>query len=76
MFWSLLLGLALMVIGYILMPKPKTAKPDSVTELEAPTAEAGRPIAVPFGEILFKSPNFLWWGDKYYSKRSKKAKKK
>lgn len=44
--------------------------------MESPTAEAGRPIAVVFGEILVKSPNFLWYGDKSYSRKSKKAKKK
>lgn len=76
MWIALLVGLALMIIGYILMPKPKGPKPAAVTEMEAPTAEAGRPIAVIFGEILIKSPNFLWWGDKYYQQRSQRTKKK
>ncbi|MDQ0317728.1 hypothetical protein [Amorphus orientalis] len=75
-FVGLLLGLALMIIGYVLMPKPKGPKPPAVTELEGPTAEAGRPIMVIFGEVTIKSPNFLWWGNKYHVKRSRRTGKK
>lgn len=73
MFWNIIIGLALMVIGYLLMPKPKKAKPPEVTEMEGPTAEAGRPIPVVFGDYTISSPNFLWWGDKVYVNRSEPA---
>ncbi len=61
---NLLVGLAIQLIGYVVMPKPKGPKPDAVSDLESPTAEAGRPIPVPFGDITISSPNFLWTGEK------------
>lgn len=77
MFWiQLIVALALMILGYLLQPKPKGPKPDQVSDMDAPTAEAGRPIPVIFGEITVKSPNFLWWGDKYYFLRSARTGKK
>lgn len=75
-FLNLLIGLALMIIGYVLMPRPKQAKPEAATDMEGPTAEAGRAIPVVFGDITIKSPNFLWWGDKETVMRKKKQKKK
>ena len=60
----LLIGIALNIVAYLLAPKPKAAKPDAAKEMEGPTAEAGREVCVPFGTILVKSPNALWWGDK------------
>lgn len=77
MWWiQLLVGLALAIIGYIIMPKAKSAKPDSVSEMESPTAESGIPVTVIFGEILMKSPNLLWFGNKYYLEKSSKSKGK
>lgn len=75
-FLGLIVGLALMIIGYLIMPKPKANKPEQMSEMDAPTAEAGRPIPVMFGEMLIKSPNFLWWGDKYFVKKQRNGKKK
>lgn len=63
-FLQLLLGIAFQILGYLLAPKPKKEKPPAATEMDAPTAEAGRPIPVVFGTMLVKSPNFLWWGEK------------
>lgn len=76
MWLQLLIGIGLMILGYLIMPKPKAQRPQEATEMEGPTAEAGRAIIVMWGEITIKSPNFLWWGDKYYTKRSKKTGKK
>jgi hypothetical protein len=56
--------IALSVISYLLMPKPKMPKPDAVKDLDDPTAEAGRPVPVPFGTITIKGLNLLWFGDK------------
>lgn len=64
-FLNLIIGLALMVVSYLIMPKPKRAKP-TISEGEEPTAEAGKPVAVLFGKMRIKSPNCLWYGDKYY----------
>lgn len=61
---QLAIGVGLMIIGYLLMPKPKQPKPPSTSDLEDPTAEAGRPIPVIFGSLKLKSPNVIWYGDK------------
>lgn len=65
MLLNLIFGLALMILGYLLMPKP--AEPKTKTqEMESPTAEAGRVIPFLMGDITIKSPNFLGWWDKQY----------
>ncbi len=63
-FVQLLIGIALNVIGYLLMPKPKPPKPPELEDLENPTAEAGRPIPVVFGSVTVSGLNILWYGDK------------
>jgi hypothetical protein len=64
--WWLIIvaAVALTAITYLLMPKPKTPKPEAMTDLEDPTAEAGRPIPVVFGTITVKGLNLLWFGNK------------
>lgn len=62
-FLWLLVGLVLQVVSYILTPRPKGPKPDATRDLEAPTADAGRPIPVVFGTLTVKSPNCLWYGE-------------
>lgn len=61
---SLLVALVLAVVSYLIAPKPKVAKPEAAKDLEDPTAEAGRPVPVPFGDILVKGGNVLWFGQK------------
>lgn len=63
-FIPLIVGLILNIISYLLAPKPKQAKPAAAQDLEDPTAEAGRPIMVVFGDMTIKSPNVLWFGEK------------
>lgn len=76
MFWNIIIGLALMIIGYLIMPKPKGPKPDAAQEMEKPTADAGRPIAVLFGEKTIKGPNYLGYWDIANVRQSRKSKKK
>ncbi|MFC3724410.1 hypothetical protein [Neoaquamicrobium sediminum] len=76
MLWNIIIGLGLMILGYVLMPKPKLDKPDEVTEMDSPTSEAGKPITVIFGDITVTSPNFLWWGDKKFYERNVRGGKK
>lgn len=76
MLWNIIIGLGMMILGYILMPKPKTAQPEETKEMEAPTAEAGRPIMVIFGEVTVSSPNFLWWGDREFVEHNVRKSKK
>lgn len=61
---QLVIGVALSALGYLLMPKPKMEKGDDVTDMENPTAEAGRPIPVLFGELEITGTNIIWYGDK------------
>lgn len=72
-FVFLLIGIGLQVLGYLLMPKPKQPKPDAARDLDNPTAEAGRPVAVVFGTITVTGPNILWYGEKTLRERSVKA---
>ncbi|MDC8804207.1 hypothetical protein PRZ61_12220 [Halomonas pacifica] len=55
-------AIVLAVVSYLLAPKPKAPKGQEFRDIEAPTAEAGRPIPVVFGEGTIKSPNTLWYG--------------
>lgn len=60
----LLVGLAINIVAYLLMGRPKAAKPPATKDLESPTAEAGRPVPVVFGTITIKGGNILWYGEK------------
>lgn len=70
-FLQLLIGLAINIIAYLIMPKPKQPKPPEAQDMEDPTSEAGRPVPVAFGTIEVKGLNFLWWGDKLKVERNK-----
>lgn len=65
-FLALIIGLALMVAAYVIMPKPKQEQ-QKTEDMESPTASAGIPVQVVFGTIAVASPNCLFWGDKYYT---------
>jgi len=65
---QILVGFAIQVVGYLLIGQPKEEKTDDVRDLEAPTAEAGRPIPVLFGEMEIKGLNCLWFGEKSQNK--------
>ena len=60
---SMIAGLGLEIIGHLLMPKSKTDKAE-VQDMENPTAEAGRPIPVIFGEVEITGVNIIWYGEK------------
>ena len=68
-FIPFLISLAIsVVVGigmFMLMPKPQTAKPPSISakKFEVPTAEEGREIPVLFGTRMIAGPNVTWWGD-------------
>jgi len=60
---AFVVALALQVIAYLIMPKPKQPK-TATKDLEYPTAEAGRPIPKVWGKITITGPNILWYGEK------------
>lgn len=63
-FIQLLIGVAIAVIGYLIMPKPKPPKPPALKDMENPTAEAGRPIPVVFGTVTVKGGNLVDYREK------------
>lgn len=63
-FVLLAVTVALAAVNYLLMPKPKSPRPEAVKDLENPTAEAGRPVPVPFGTLTIKGLNALHYTDK------------
>jgi predicted phage tail protein len=67
MAWLLVVVAAVVAVGInlLLAPKAKAQKPSETTDMDNPTAEAGRPIPVVFGTITVKGLNVLWYGDKY-----------
>lgn len=73
--WWLIIVAAVVAtaLSVLLMPKPKAPRPDATKDLENPTAEAGRPIPVPFGTITVKGLNNLWFGDKDSRTYTRKA---
>lgn len=73
-FW-IILGAALVsvALNLLLAPKPKAPKPEAASDLDDPTAEAGRPIPVVFGTITVKGLNVLWYGDKSFTTKKIKA---
>jgi len=68
MWLELAIAVIIQVIAYVITPKPKAPKPPEVRDLEDPTAEAGRPIPVIWGEVTVKGINVLWFGDKHLRK--------
>lgn len=62
-FIQLVVAVVLMAVSVALTPRTKSPKPE-VTDLEDPTAEAGREIPVVFGTVTIDSPNVLWFGEK------------
>ena len=61
---QLVIALVMMVVSYLLMPKPKSGATSDVDSMDDPKASAGSPIKVVFGTITVKDPNILWYGDK------------
>jgi hypothetical protein len=56
-------AIVMLAISYALRPKPPTPKPATLSELDIPTAEQGRPVPVVFGTIRVRSPNVIWYGN-------------
>lgn len=63
-FWvTLAIAFVVNVVAYMLMPKPNRSTSAQSQDLREPTAEAGKPIPVVFGEVTIMSPNVLYYGD-------------
>lgn len=75
---QLLIGIALNIIAYLIMPKPKQEQGADTKDLDDPTAEAGKPVPVVWGTLTLKGLNILWYGEKetVMVKTKKKSSKK
>lgn len=51
------------LVSQALAPKPPEPKPASLSDVDVPTAEEGRPIPVVFGSVLLRGANVVWYGD-------------
>jgi hypothetical protein len=77
LFWYVVaIFVAMLILSFVLMPKPQTQKPPGVNELTAPTAEVGREIPVLFGTRDMDAPNVVWYGDIKIKALKKKGGKK
>lgn len=76
MLWNLVVLVVSALISSALAPKPPTPKPASLSDVDVPTAEEGRPIPVVFGSVLLRGPNVVWYGDLAAEPIKKKGGKK
>ncbi len=58
-FVSLLIGLALNILAYVIMPKPPTGQDQEYKDMDDPTAEAGKTIALMSGSMTIKGLNII-----------------
>ena len=56
-------AIAMMVVSYLIAPKPKVSPPEAQEFQEVPTAQEGESIVVLFGTRDIKSPSVVWYGD-------------
>ena len=61
--WYVATFVVALVLVTALAPKPQSAKPAGLGDVQAPTAEEGREIPVLFGTRLCRGPNIVWYGD-------------
>lgn len=61
---QILIAVAVTAAAYLIMPKPKGPKTDTVKDLENPVAEANKPMPKVWGTMIVKGLNVLWFGDK------------
>lgn len=69
---NIFVGIAMQVLGYLLMPKTPTENAE-VEEMDDPVASAGIPVAVVFGTVLIKEPNTVYFGGKNIVKKEIKG---
>jgi hypothetical protein len=74
--WQLLFLVVSTLLQAALAPKPPAPKPAELSDIDAPTAEEGRPIPVVFGAVLIKGANVVWYGDLEAEPIKKKGGKK
>lgn len=61
MFPQLVVALVLMVVSYLIRPKPP-AQP-AAKNMTVPTVDPSKEISVVFGTVLKQDPAITWYGD-------------
>ena len=61
--WYLVVIVVAALVSVALAPNPPEPKPAALSDVDAPTAEEGRPIPVVFGSVLLRGSNVVWYGD-------------
>lgn len=66
MFWVyVLVMVASLLLAFVMTPKPKSQKPASLEDFNAPTAQDGREVTDVCGTVWIDDPNVIWYGDLY-----------
>ena len=65
--------LVVVVLAFALQPKTPEPKPSSLSDIDAPTAQEGKPIPKVFGTRVVQSPNIVWYGKLGYNKITTKG---
>jgi hypothetical protein len=60
-YWIVVIIVALIV--YATMPRPKSATPPTLQDIDVPTAEDGREVIDGGGTFWINDPNVVWYGD-------------
>jgi hypothetical protein len=63
MWWYVAVFIVALVVAYAMTPKPTDAKPRTLSDVTAPTAEDGREVPVLFGTKMLEGPNCVGYGD-------------
>lgn len=62
--WQFLAAVAVSLVAtFVLRPRPPSTPAPSFTDVQVPTAEDGRPMAVVFGCRVVRGPNVIDYGD-------------
>ncbi len=70
---QIIVALGLMILGYLLAPKPPGPKRPELEDFKSPTSEAGRPLPVVFGTVTITGANAMWAGDRAIRARDARA---
>lgn len=62
MWWYVVVFVVALVVAYAMTPKPKSQTPNTLADVQAPTADVGTEIPVLFGRRLIYG-NVVWYGD-------------
>lgn len=69
----LIYAVIVVIIAVALVPKPPGQTPPSLSEIDVPTAQQGKPVPKVFGQRIVQSPNIVWYGDLGYNKIESKG---